>query len=86
MNLEQLKGRARVMNEVFEKIKKVITRYVDIDEDQISMEMSLHSELGASSLDLMNIVVELEKMSNRKMPRRTLKEMYTVSDLVKWVY
>lgn len=73
------------MSEIFEKIKSIIMKFIEVTSDEITMEKSIHSELGASSLDLMNIVSEIEKVYNLRMSRRTLKEIYTVKDLVEWV-
>jgi acyl carrier protein len=73
------------MSEIFENIKSIIMKFIEVTSDEITMEKSIHSELGASSLDLMNIVSEIEKIYNLRMSRRTLKEIYTVKDLVDWV-
>ena len=45
----------------FEKLQNIIAKILDIDVDDISMNMKLIDDLGVDSLDLFQIIMELEE-------------------------
>ena len=49
------------MDEVFEKVKKIIAEKLDIEEDKITMEASFRQDLGADSLDTYELIYALEE-------------------------
>lgn len=68
---------------MIEKIKDIILDYVDTDPELITEEASLRYDIGATSFDIMNIAVEIEKQFNIKIPNSKLPVMKNIGDLIK---
>jgi acyl carrier protein len=49
------------MNMEFEKLQKIISEVLNVDEDEITMETTFVDDLGADSLDVFQIIMELRK-------------------------
>ena len=45
---------------VFEKVREILCDQLDIEEDQVTMESSITEDLGADSLDVVEMVMDLE--------------------------
>jgi len=59
-------------NEVFEKVKETLVDALGVDDDEVTPEASLTADLGAESIDFLDIVFRLEKAFNIKIPRGEL--------------
>lgn len=68
---------------IFEKIKEVIANQLGVDEESITMETTFQEDLGADSLDLFQIVMDLEEEFNVKI--ENVDEIKSVSDAVKYI-
>ena len=66
----------------FEKIRAIIADAMNIDEDVITMETTFKDDLGADSLDLYQIVLDIEKEFSLEIPEEALETIETVSDAV----
>lgn len=58
--------------EVFEKIRTALVDALGVDEDEVTPEATLIGDLGAESIDFLDIVFRLEKAFNIKVPRAEL--------------
>ncbi len=58
--------------DVFEKVRDVLVEALDVDEDEVSKEAKLKSDLGAESIDFLDITFQLEKAFDIKIPRGEL--------------
>jgi acyl carrier protein len=58
--------------EVFEKVKETLVDALSVDEDEVKSEATLTGDLGAESIDFLDIVFRLEKAFNIKIPRGEL--------------
>ena len=67
---------------MIEKMKKMLAEQLDIDEDSITPEVSFKDDLGADSLDLVELVMALEDEYNIEMPSEDLAKMSTVGDVL----
>jgi len=56
-------------DEIFEKVKETLVEALGVDEDEIKPEASLMGDLGAESIDFLDIIFRLEKGFNIKIPR-----------------
>jgi len=70
---------------MLEKLKNVIVEYVEIDPEDISMETSLKSDLGLSSLALMNVLVDVEDEFGIEIDEEVALEFNTVGDVVEYL-
>ena len=59
-------------NEVFEKVKETLVEALGVDDDEVTPEASLTADLGAESIDFLDIGFRLEKAFNIKIPRGEL--------------
>ncbi len=67
---------------MIEKMKKMLAEQLNIDEDSITPEVSFKDDLGADSLDLVELVMALEDEYNIEMPSDDLAKMNTVGDVI----
>jgi len=70
----KLNGKRRIgmpmtEDEIFEKVKETLVEALGVDEDEIKPEASLMGDLGAESIDFLDIIFRLEKGFNIKIPR-----------------
>ena len=59
-------------NEVFAKVKETLVEALGVDDDEVTPEASLTADLGAESIDFLDIVFRLEKAFSIKIPRGEL--------------
>lgn len=59
-------------DEVFEKVKDVLVDALGVDDDEVTEEATLTGDLGAESIDFLDIVFRLEKTFSIKIPRGEL--------------
>lgn len=69
----------------FDKIKKVIAEHLDMDESEIKIESTFADDLGIDSLDIFEIVMELEDEFDMEIPTEDLEDMKKVKDLVTYI-
>lgn len=55
---------------VFEKVREILCDQLDIEEDQVTMESSITEDLGADSLDVVDLVMSLEEEFDTEIPDR----------------
>ena len=58
--------------EVFEKVKETLVDALGVDEEEVTAQATLTGDLGAESIDFLDIVFRLEKAFNIKIPRGEL--------------
>ncbi len=68
---------------VFEKIKKVIVEQLGVEPESITLNTSFIEDLGVDSLDLFQIIIELEEEFNVKI--EDAEQIKTVEDAVKYI-
>jgi len=66
----------------FEKVKESIVNSLQCDEDIVTMEASITEDLGADSLDIMDLIIELEDAFGVKIEDQRAKTIKTVGDIV----
>lgn len=59
-------------DEIFEKVKAVLTDALGVDEDEVELTATLQGDLGAESIDFLDIVFRLEKAFGIKIPKSEL--------------
>ncbi len=67
-------------DEVFEKIRTALVDALGVDEDEVSPEATLSGDLGAESIDFLDIVFRLEKAFEIKIPRDELFPQALLTD------
>lgn len=69
----------------FDKVREIITRQLDIDPENIAMESRLIDDLKADSLDIVELVMDLEQEFDVEIPDEELPRVQTVADIVKFL-
>lgn len=70
---------------VFEKIKKIISEQLEVDESIISEGSSITGDLGADSLDLVDLAMSIEDEFDIELSDESLDKIKTVGDLVVYI-
>ena len=68
------------MDELFEKIQKLIADKLEIDEGKITLDSSFRNDLGADSLDTYELVYAIEEELGVQIPDEKANEFETVRD------
>ena len=69
----------------FEKLKKVIAEVLSVDPDEITMDSTFVDDLGADSLDVVEMLMSLEEEFNITVPEEDAVNIKTVGDIVKLI-
>lgn len=70
---------------VFEKIKEILAQQLDVDANSITLEDSIVDDLGADSLDAIDIVMSIEDDFKIEVPDEIIEKMDVVADIVNYV-
>lgn len=70
---------------VFEKVKKIIVEQLGVEEDEITMESSFIDDLGADSLDIVELIMALEEEFEIEIPDNEAEKITTVGDAVEYI-
>ena len=68
-----------------EKVRKIIVERLGVDESDVTLESSFTNDLGADSLDTVELIMELEKEFNISIPDEQAEQIQTVGDAVSYL-
>lgn len=68
-----------------EKVRKIIVERLGVDESEVTLEASFTNDLGADSLDTVELIMELEKEFNISIPDEQAEQIQTVGDAVSYL-
>jgi acyl carrier protein len=71
--------------EVFEQVKGILSQQLGVDEDEVTMESSFQADLDADSLDLVELIMELEDQFAVKISDEEAQKIGTVGQAVDFV-
>lgn len=70
---------------MFDKIQKVIAEQMDIPLEKITLQTSFYNDLSADSLDLFQIITELEDVFDVEFTNEAAEKIKTVNDAVEYI-
>ena len=70
---------------VFEKVKEILCDQLDVDAKDVTMEASITEDLGADSLDIVDLVMSLEHEFDIEVPDEEVESIKTVGDIVRYI-
>ncbi len=70
---------------VFEKIKKIVAEQLGADADEITMESTFIEDLGADSLDVVELVMAMEDEFDMEIDEDEAENISTVGDVVEYI-
>jgi len=68
-----------------DKVKKILVDQLDVEESAITLESSIIDDLGADSLDIVDMVMSLEEEFDIEIPDEEIESMKNVGDIVKFI-
>lgn len=73
------------MSTVFERVSKVVVDRLGVDEGEIKLEASFRDDLGADSLDVVELVMELEDEFDMEISDEDAEKIATVGDAISYI-
>lgn len=70
---------------IFEKVKDILIDQLDCEEEKVTLEASITDDLGADSLDIVDLVMSLEEEFDVEIPDDQVENIKTVGDIVKYI-
>ena len=71
--------------EIFDKLKELVVDQLGVEEDEVTMEATMQDDLGADSLDLVDLVMSVEEEFGVKVADEDLENINTVGDIVNYI-
>ena len=72
-------------DEVFEKVKRIIVEQLSVADDAVTKEASFIDDLGADSLDVVELIMALEEEFDMEIPDTDAEKISTVNDVVEYI-
>lgn len=70
---------------VLEKVKAILNEQFDVEEDTITPETNIADDLGADSLDVVDLLMSIEDEFEIEIPDEEVENIKTVGELVKYI-
>lgn len=70
---------------VFEKVQKILVDQFEVDEDSITLETKLEEDLGADSLDSIDLIMSIEDEFEIEVPDDVVENIKAVADIVNYI-
>ena len=73
------------MSDIAARVKKIIIEHLNVDEDKVTESASFIDDLGADSLDTVELVMSFEEEFNVEIPDDAAEKILTVKDAVDFI-
>ncbi len=70
---------------IFDKVKEIIVEQLGVEEDIVKSEASFIDDLGADSLDIVELIMALEEEFDIEIPDAEAEKVTTVNDVVEYI-
>ncbi len=70
---------------IFDKVKEIIADKLSLDVEEIALESSFVDDLGADSLDIVELIMALEDEFDLEIPDEEVENITTVADVVEYI-
>ncbi len=70
---------------VFEKVKEIVVEQLGVEENEVVLEASFIDDLGADSLDIVELIMALEEEFDLEIPDKEAEKIATVGDAVEYI-
>lgn len=69
----------------FERVKKIVIEQLSVDEAEVTLEANLQADLGADSLDAVELIMALEEEFGIEIPDEDAEKILTVKSAVEYI-
>jgi len=69
----------------FDKVKGIVVEQLGVEESEVTMEASFIDDLGADSLDIVELIMALEEEFDLEIPDKEAEKIATVGDAVDYI-
>ena len=73
------------MSDVVERVRKIVVEQLGVKDEEVTLEASFVDDLGADSLDTVELVMALEEEFETEIPDEEAENIKTVADAVKYI-
>ena len=73
------------MSDIEERVKKIVVEHLGVEEAKIQSDSKFIDDLGADSLDTVELVMAFEEEFERELPDEEAEKIYTVKDAVDYI-
>ena len=73
------------MSDIFQEVKSVIAEELEVEESQITKEAMIVEDLGADSLDVVELIMRLEEKFEVEIPDEDAEKIQSVGDAVNFI-
>ena len=70
---------------IFEKLKDIIVEQLSVDADEVTMDSNIQDDLGADSLDVVDLITTIEDEFDLSIPDEAVEEIKTVGDIANYI-
>lgn len=70
---------------VFEKIRAILCEQLDVEESEVTMDSNIAEDLGADSLDVVDLIMSIEDEFEIEVPDDQIEGIKTVGDVVNYI-
>jgi len=84
-NHHSLKINLIIMSDIQNKVTSIIVDQLDVNEDQVTLEAKFIEDLGADSLDVVELVMAFEEEFDIEVPEEDAEKLLSVGDVVTYI-
>lgn len=70
---------------IFEKIREILCEQLDVEESDVTMESNIAEDLGADSMDVVDLIMSIEDEFEIEVPDEKVEGIRTVGDVVNFI-
>ena len=70
---------------IFNKVKDILSDYIDMDSNEIKLETRLAEDLGLNSYEFMSVIGEIEEESDVELDEREIVKLISIADLLDYI-
>lgn len=72
-------------DQIFDKVKGIIVEQLGVEEDEVTPDASFIEDLGADSLDIVELIMALEEEFDLEVPDEDAEKLQTVNDVIEYI-